>query len=160
VVPLFRHQIASGGPITLTHPEIIRYFMTIPEAAQLVLQATVLAQGGDLFLLDMGKPVGIKDLAEQMVRLSGLSLLDANNPEGDIEIVYTGLRPGEKLYEELLIEAESEPTTHPLIFRAKERSIPPSKLWPRLDALESALATMDQATALALLAELVPEWHR
>ncbi len=160
VVPLFRQQIASGGPITLTHPEIIRYFMTIPEAAQLVLQATALAQGGDLFLLDMGKPVGIKDLAEQMVRLSGLSLLDANNPEGDIEIVYTGLRPGEKLYEELLIEAESEPTTHPLIFRAKERSIPPSKLWPRLDALESALAAMDQATALALLAELVPEWQR
>lgn len=83
MVPLFRHQIASGGPITLTHPEIIRYFMTIPEAAQLVLQATVLAQGGDLFLLDMGKPVGIKDLAEQMVRLSGLSLLDANNPKDD-----------------------------------------------------------------------------
>jgi len=87
-------------------------------------------------------------------------LRDAQNPGGEIEIICTGLRPGEKLYEELLIEAESEPTTHPLIFRAQERSIPPSKLWPRLDALESALAAMDQATALALLAELVPEWYR
>ena len=99
VVPLFRRQIASGGPITLTHPEIIRYFMTIPEAAQLVLQAASLAQGGDVFLLDMGEPLRIKDLAEQMLRLSGLSIRDGQNPNGDIEIVCTGLRPGEKLYE-------------------------------------------------------------
>ena len=113
VVPLFRRQIAAGGPITLTHPEIIRYFMTIPEAASLVLQASVLAQGGDLFLLDMGEPVRIKTLAEQMVRLSGLSLRDASNPGGDIDIVCTGLRPGEKLYEELLIDAQSEPTSTP-----------------------------------------------
>ena len=97
VVPLFRRQIADGGPITLTHPEIIRYFMTIPEAASLVLQASVLARGGDVFLLDMGEPVRIKALAEQMVRLSGLSLRDSEHPDGDIEIVCTGLRPGEKL---------------------------------------------------------------
>jgi FlaA1/EpsC-like NDP-sugar epimerase len=113
VVPLFRKQIAAGGPITLTHPEIIRYFMAIREAAELVLQAATLAEGGDVFLLDMGEPVRIKDLAEQMLRLSGFSLLDTRNPNGDIEIVCTGLRPGEKLYEDLLIEAESQLTKHP-----------------------------------------------
>ena len=160
VVPLFRRQITAGGPITLTHPEIIRYFMTIPEAAQLVLQAATLAKGGDVFLLDMGEPVRIKDLAEQMVRLSGLSLRDARNPNGEIEIVCTGLRPGEKLYEELLIDAESEPTEHPLIFRAQERALPPEVLWPRLDELDAAIARQDQDGALALLAELVPEWQR
>lgn len=147
VVPLFRKQIAAGGPITLTHPEIIRYFMTIPEAAQLVLQAATLAQGGDLFLLDMGEPVRIKDLAEQMVRLSGLSLRDAQNPNGEIAITCTGLRPGEKLYEELLIDAESEPTQHPLIFRAQERALPPDVLWPRLDALDAAIAAQDVGCA-------------
>ena len=160
VVPLFRRQIAAGGPITLTHPEIIRYFMTIPEAAQLVLQAATLTKGGDLFLLDMGEPVRIKDLAEQMVRLSGLSLRDSQNSSGEIAITYTGLRPGEKLYEELLIDAESEPTQHPLIFRAQERSISPELLWPRLDALDAAIAAQDVEEALALLAELVPEWQR
>ncbi|QNI78262.1 polysaccharide biosynthesis family protein [Synechococcus sp. RS9909] len=160
VVPLFRKQIAAGGPITLTHPEIIRYFMTIPEAAQLVLQAATLAQGGDLFLLDMGEPVRIKDLAEQMVRLSGLSLRDAQNPNGEIAITCTGLRPGEKLYEELLIDAESEPTQHPLVFRAQERALPPELLWPRLDALDDVIAAQDVEAALELLAELVPEWQR
>ena len=107
--------------------------------AELVLQAAILAEGGDVFLLDMGEPVRIKDLAEQMLRLSGLSLLDTRNPNGDIEIVCTGLRPGEKLYEELLIEAESQLTKHPLIFRATERSIYPQDLWPRLDQLEEAI---------------------
>jgi FlaA1/EpsC-like NDP-sugar epimerase len=160
VVPLFRRQIANGGPVTLTHPEIIRYFMTIPEAAQLVLQAATLAEGGDLFLLEMGEPVRIKDLAEQMVRLSGLSLRDAQNPNGEIAITCTGLRPGEKLYEELLIDAESEPTQHPLIFRAQERALPPDVLWPRLDALDAAIASQDVEVALELLAELVPEWQR
>jgi FlaA1/EpsC-like NDP-sugar epimerase len=160
VVPLFRKQIAAGGPITLTHPEIIRYFMTIPEAAELVLQAATLAKGGDVFLLDMGEPVRIKALAEQMVRLSGLSLRNAHNRSGDIEIVCTGLRPGEKLYEELLIDAESEPTQHPLIFRAQERSLSPELLWPRLDALDAAIAEQDVENALTLLAELVPEWKR
>ena len=160
VVPLFREQIAKGGPITLTHPEIIRFFMTIPEAAQLVLQAAVLARGGDLFLLDMGEPVRILDLAKQMVRLSGLSLRDAQHPEGDIEIVCTGLRPGEKLYEELLIDAKSEPTSHPLIFRATERAIPPEQLWPQIEAMEAAIRCQDAPAALDLLAQLVPEWQR
>ncbi|QNI57196.1 polysaccharide biosynthesis family protein [Synechococcus sp. BIOS-U3-1] len=160
VVPLFRRQIAAGGPITLTHPEIIRYFMTIPEAAELVLQAATLAKGGDVFLLDMGEPVRIKALAEQMIRLSGLSLRDAQNPCGDIEIACTGLRPGEKLYEELLIDAESEATQHPLIFRAQERVFPPEVLWPLLDALNAAIEVHDAEAALPLLAELVPEWER
>lgn len=160
VVPLFRQQIMAGGPITLTHPDIIRYFMTIPEAAQLVLQAAVLAKGGDVFLLDMGEPVRIKDLAEQMIRLSGLSIRDQLQPAGDIEIRCTGLRPGEKLYEELLIDAESEPTDHPLIFRAHERSIHPHELWPQLDALDRAVAAQDLEAALKVLSELVPEWQR
>ena len=160
VVPLFREQIAKGGPITLTHPEIIRFFMTIPEAAQLVLQAAVLAPGADLFLLDMGEPVRILDLAKQMVRLSGLSLRDGQHPNGDIEIVCTSLRPGEKLYEELLINAESESTSHPLIFRAIERAIPPEKLWPQIDAMEAAIRRQDAAAALDVLAQLVPEWRR
>jgi FlaA1/EpsC-like NDP-sugar epimerase len=160
VVPLFRKQIAEGGPITLTHPEIIRFFMTIPEAAQLVLQAAVLAVGGDVFLLDMGEPVRIKDLAEQMVRLSGLSLRDEHNSNGDIEIVCTGLRPGEKLYEELLIDADSQPTSHPLIYRAQEQAIAPELLWPQIDALEAAIQRQDEAAALEVLAALVPEWTR
>ena len=160
VVPLFRRQIAAGGPLTLTHPEVIRYFMTISEAASLVLQASVLAQGGDVFLLDMGEPVRIKSLAEQMVRLSGLSVRDNQHPHGDIEIVCTGLRPGEKLYEELLIDADSMPTEHPLIYRAQERSIPSNILWPQLDALEAAVVAQDIDSALELLAALVPEWRR
>jgi FlaA1/EpsC-like NDP-sugar epimerase len=160
VVPLFRQQIAKGGPITLTHPEIIRYFMTIPEAAQLVLQAAVLARGGDLFLLDMGEPVRILDLAKQMVRLSGLSLRDGQHSQGDIEIVCTGLRPGEKLFEELLIDAESEPTAHPLIYRATERAIPPQQLWPQIAALEAAVRQQDVPAALKVLVQLVPEWQR
>ena len=160
VVPLFRKQIAAGGPIPLTHPEIIRYFMTIPEAAELVLQAATLAKGGEVFLLDMGEPVRIKSLAEQMVRLSGLSLRDSQTPNGDIEILCTGLRPGEKLYEELLIEAESQPTKHPLIFRATECSIHPKDLWSRLDQLEEALKIQNQEKALEILAELVPEWKK
>ena len=160
VVPLFRKQIAAGGPITLTHPDIIRYFMTIPEAAQLVLQASSLAQGGDVLLLDMGEPVRIKDLAKQMVRLSGLSLRDYSNPSGEIEIVCTGLRPGEKLYEELLIDAESESTQHPLIYRAKERLLLPNDFWQQLFALEDAIISHDVSAALILLKELVPEWQQ
>ena len=158
VVPLFRRQIAAGGPITLTHPEIIRYFMTIPEAAQLVLQAAVLAEGGDVLLLDMGEPVRIKTLAEQMVRLSGLTLKEPGNPNGDIEIVCTGLRPGEKLFEELLINAESQPTAHPLIFRAQELVPQVNLLWSQLDNLEAAINRQDIETALSVLSSLVPEW--
>ncbi len=160
VVPLFRQQIADGGPITITHPEIIRYFMTIPEAAQLVLQAAVLSKGGEVFLLDMGDPVRIKSLAEQMVRLSGLLVRDVRNPQGDIEIVCTGLRLGEKLYEELLIDAQSEPTGHPLVYRARERALQPDELWAQLETLEQSIAAQDVEVALAVLKVLVPEWQR
>lgn len=123
VVPLFNKQIAAGGPITLTHPEVTRYFMTIPEAAQLVIQAGAMANGGEVFVLDMGEPVKIMDLAKRMITLSGLKVKDQNNPNGDIEIVIAGLRPGEKLYEELIIDGDNiESTQHPLIMRARERS--------------------------------------
>lgn len=123
VVPLFNKQIAAGGPITLTHPDVTRYFMTIPEAAQLVIQAGAMAHGGEVFVLDMGEPVKIMDLAKRMITLSGLKVKDQNNPNGDIEIVIAGLRPGEKLYEELIIDGDNiEATQHPLIMRARERS--------------------------------------
>jgi len=112
VVPLFREQIRAGGPVTVTHREVIRYFMTIPEAAQLVIQAGSMAEGGDVFVLDMGEPVRIYDLARRMIALSGLTVRDEDNPEGDIEIQITGLRPGEKLYEELLIGCEVSTTEH------------------------------------------------
>ena len=148
------------GPITLTHPDIIRYFMTISEAASLVLHASVLAKGGDVLLLDMGEPVRIKDLAKRMVQLSGLSLRDPTNPSGDIEIRCTGLRPGEKLYEELLIDAEAQPTAHPLIFRARERSLSADELWNKLQSLETAITLQDEEQSLNLLASLVPEWRR
>jgi FlaA1/EpsC-like NDP-sugar epimerase len=138
VVPLFRSQLKAGGPITLTHPEITRYFMTIPEASQLVIQAGAMAKGGDVFVLDMGQPVKIIDMARRMIHLSGLEVLDEKNPEGDIEIRITGLRPGEKLYEELLIGDNVTGTTHPLIMRAEEEMIP----WATLNHL---LAEIDQA---------------
>ena len=121
VVPLFNRQIAVGGPITLTHPDVTRYFMTIPEAAQLVIQAGAMAHGGEVFVLDMGEPVKIMDLAKRMITLSGLKVKDQDNPNGDIEIVIAGLRPGEKLYEELIIDGDNiEKTQHPLIMKAKE----------------------------------------
>ena len=123
VVPKFEKQIKSGGPITITHPEVLRYFMTIREAAQLVIQSSVLSKGGDIFLLDMGNQMKIIDLAKQMIRLSGLSIKDNSNQNGDIEIIFTGLRPGEKLYEELLINAESEETPNPRIYKAYEDCI-------------------------------------
>ena len=138
VVPLFKEQIKKGGPITVTHPEIIRYFMTIPEAAQLVIQAGALGQGGDVFVLDMGKPVNIADLAKKMVRLSGLTVQNKKNPEGDIVIEYSGLRPGEKLYEELLIGDNVTGTTHPQIMGANEEFLE----WA---ALEKILIQLDDA---------------
>ena len=158
VVPVFRRQVASGGPVTITHPDIIRYFMTIPEASQLVLQASYFAQGGEVFLLDMGEPVRIMDLAVQVILHSGLTVRDSSNPQGDIEIVCTGLRPGEKLYEELLIDAECQPTSHPLIYRAFERSHSAEFLWPRLDDLEMAIKQQDVNSAFTILSEIVPEW--
>ncbi|MFY9327261.1 MAG: nucleoside-diphosphate sugar epimerase/dehydratase [Georgfuchsia sp.] len=124
VVPLFREQIRQGGPITVTDPRIIRYFMTIPEAAQLVIQAGAMGKDGDVFVLDMGEPVKILDLAQRMIHLSGLSIKDENNLDGDIEIVFTGLRPGEKMYEELLIGDNVTETTHPRIMRANEKYLP------------------------------------
>lgn len=131
VVPRFRKQIQAGGPVTVTHPEITRYFMTIPEAAQLVLQAGSMGEGGDVFLLDMGASVRIADFARKLIRLMGLEVRDEHNPEGDIEILYTGLRPGEKLYEELLIGDNPMPTTHPRIMRACEKSL----AWQEVEAL-------------------------
>ena len=158
VVPLFHRQIRSGGPITLTHSQVTRYFMTIPEAAQLVLQSCSLAHGGDVFLLDMGEPVRIKSLAEQMIRLSGLTIRSTDFPDGDIEIVCTGLRPGEKLYEELLIDAHALPTQHPLIFRAQEECLSPNYLWPQLDHLELTILSQDSESSFEILAALVPQW--
>jgi len=155
VVPKFRQQIKEGGPITVTHPEVTRYFMTIPEAAQLVIQAGAMAKGGDVFVLDMGEPVKVMDLARRMVELSGLSVRDEENPEGDIEIQVVGLRPGEKLYEELLIGDNPMATSHPRIMRAKEEFIAWDELAVKLRALEMALSVNDVGLILAMLKELV-----
>jgi FlaA1/EpsC-like NDP-sugar epimerase len=160
VVPKFRQQIKDGGPITLTHPEITRYFMTIPEAAQLVIQAGSMAQGGEVFVLDMGQPVKIIDLAKSMIELTGLTLKDASNPEGDIEIEITGLRPGEKLYEELLIGDDPKQTSHPRIMKANERFIDWPSLELRLDALSQALVTNDVEQMLVVLQNLVTGYQR
>jgi FlaA1/EpsC-like NDP-sugar epimerase len=138
VIPLFRSQIKRGGPITVTHPDITRYFMTIPEAAQLVVQAGSMGEGGDVFVLDMGEPVRIIELAHKMIMLSGLTVRDEVDPNGDIAITFTGLRPGEKLYEELLIGDNPEPTAHPKIHRANEEFID----WP---TLRDVLNRMSQA---------------
>ena len=159
VIPLFHQQISRGGPVTVTHPAITRYFMTIPEAVQLVLQSTGMAIGGDLFLLDMGEPVRIADLARQMIELSGLRVQDENNSDGDIAIRYTGLRPGEKLYEELLISADDQPTQHPLIRRATEPRRESEQLLPLIQQLNEALANWDEQTTCELLSRLVPEYH-
>ena len=140
VVPKFRQQIRDGGPITLTHTDVTRYFMTIPEAAQLVIQAAAMAKGGDVFVLDMGQPVKIIDLAKRMVELSGLTLKDEQNPDGDIAIEVTGLRPGEKLFEELLIGDNPKPTIHPCIMKANEEFMPWFELEEKLNALEVALS--------------------
>ncbi|PKM33522.1 MAG: hypothetical protein CVV08_06250 [Gammaproteobacteria bacterium HGW-Gammaproteobacteria-12] len=145
VIPLFREQIKQGGPVTVTHPNITRYFMTIPEAAQLVIQAGSLGQGGDVFVLDMGEPVKIADLAEKMIRLSGLSVCDELHPHGDISIEFTGLRPGEKLYEELLIGEDVKPTEHPMIMRAEEDMLPWDELKARLQELLAAVSEDDYA---------------
>ena len=159
VIPLFRQQIAAGGPLTVTHPEVTRYFMTIAEAAQLVLQAGAMAEGGDVFLLDMGEPVPILELAQRMVALSGLSVRDERHPEGDIEIVFTGLRAGEKLYEELLIGDDPLPTDHPRILRAREEYRPWSDLQAALQALQQAAQAGDRAAMTDLLRQLVPGYR-
>jgi FlaA1/EpsC-like NDP-sugar epimerase len=135
VVPLFRRQLAAGGPLTVTHADVTRYFMTIPEAAQLVLQAGAMASGGEVFVLDMGEPVRIIDLARRMVELSGMTVRDDATPDGDVSISITGLRPGEKLYEELLIGDDPTPTAHPRIMKAHEHYLE----WPRLETQLQAL---------------------
>lgn len=155
VVPLFRQQIRDGGPITLTHADITRYFMTIPEAAQLVIQSSAMASGGDVFVLDMGEPVRIIDLAQRMIELSGLSLRDEAHPDGDIEIVVSGLRPGEKLYEELLIGDNPEPTEHQRIMKAHEAMIAWAELEPALAQVRACLEANDVAALRALLQQLV-----
>jgi len=155
VVPKFRQQIKDGGPITLTHPDVTRYFMTIPEAAQLVIQAGAMAKGGDVFVLDMGKPVKIFDLAHRMVELSGLTVRDENDPQGDIEIAVTGLRPGEKLYEELLIGDNPEPTSHPRIMKAHEDFLPWAVFEEKLNALQMALDVNDVGVVRQMLQQLV-----
>ncbi len=155
VVPLFRKQIMQGGPVTVTHPDVIRYFMTIPEAAQLVIQAGAMAKGGEVFVLDMGEPVRIMDLATTMIRLMGMSVRDATNPDGDIEVVFSGLRPGEKLYEELLIGECSIETEHEMIMQAHEEKLTPAEINEALDRFRTALERGDQDALRALLRSYV-----
>lgn len=153
VVPLFREQIRQGGPVTVTHPEVARYFMTIPEACQLIMQAGVLGQGGEIFVLDMGEPIKIRDLAEQMIRLAG------KVPDVDVRILFTGLRPGEKLFEELFHDEERyAATTHPKIFLANARAVPWSELEQGLKGLAHAVREFDEAALVAGLRALVPEF--
>lgn len=155
VIPLFRQQIKAGGPLTVTHPKITRYFMTIPEAAQLVIQAGSMGQGGDVFVLDMGEPIKIVELAEKMVHLSGFSIRTERNPLGDISIEFTGLRPGEKLYEELLIGDNVEATQHPMIMRANEDFLAWELLKERLDLLLAAVSDDDYPRVRSMLRETV-----
>ncbi len=159
VVPKFRQQILDGGPVTLTHAEITRYFMSIPEAAQLVIQAGAMAHGGDVFVLDMGESVRIFDLAQRMIELSGLTIKDDENPDGDIEIEITGLRPGEKLFEELLIGDNPEPSSHPRIMKAHESYIPWKDLEGRIVALEAALGENNVSDMRDILLELISEYE-
>ncbi|MCB1638171.1 MAG: polysaccharide biosynthesis protein, partial [Thiothrix sp.] len=155
VVPLFREQIRQGGPLTVTHPDIIRYFMTIPEAAQLVIQAGAMAKGGEVFLLDMGEPVKILNLARRMIHLSGLTLRDDAHPDGDIGIRFTGLRSGEKLYEELLIDSQADKTGHPKIGQAHESFLHWEELTAMLDELETACTRRDTLTIERILESTV-----
>lgn len=155
VVPLFRQQIAKLGPVTITDPEVTRFFMTIPEAAQLVIQAGAMAKGGDVFVLDMGEPIRIIDLAKRMITLAGYSVKEPEQPNGDIEIKVTGLRPGEKLYEELLIGNDPKPTEHPRIMKANEKSISVQELDQEVEALQSILQTRNVPELKNLLLRLV-----
>ena len=155
VVPLFRRQISTGGPVTVTHPEVTRYFMTVQEAAQLVIQAGSMATGGDVFVLDMHEPIRIVDLAKKMVHLMGYDIKDENSYRGDIVIEYTGLRPGEKLYEELLIGESVTGTEHPKIMRAEEETLSWETLDSLLSRLESACQNIDLFEIRSVLMEAV-----
>jgi len=159
VVPLFKRQIGEGGPITITHPDIIRYFMLIPEAAQLVIQAGAMAQGGEVFVLDMGEPVKIAELARSMIHLAGLTERTADNPSGDVAIEFVGLRPGEKLFEELLIGENVVASGHPRIMCAREQHIEPDLLVELLDALQQACDSNDADNMLRRMRCLVPEFR-
>ena len=158
VIQTFKKQIEDGGPLTITDKKMNRYFMTIEEASQLVIQSSSIAKGGEVFLLDMGEPVKIIDLANQMINLSGLTVKNEKNIYGDIEIVETGLRKGEKLYEELLIDGKSEKTKHPLIFCAEEKKIFIDQLNPALEKIDEALKEINKKKLFKILKEIVPEW--
>lgn len=155
VVQRFRNQIRRGGPVTVTHPDITRYFMSIPEATQLVLQASAMAARGEVFVLDMGEPIRIADLAHHMITLSGMTVRDAEHPHGDVEIAYVGLRPGEKLYEELFVGADARPTSHPRIRMANERSVPLAEMLKHLAVLHGLIRMGDAAGVRAKLWELI-----
>jgi FlaA1/EpsC-like NDP-sugar epimerase len=159
VVPRFQRQIREGGPVTLTHRDVTRYFMTIPEASQLVIQAGAMAEGGEVYVLDMGEPIRIHDLARTMINLSGLTIRDPFNPDGDIEICEVGLRKGEKLYEELLIGNSPRPTHHPRIMQAREDLLEWQELSRQLAAMDEVLSQGDRDASLQLLSTLVPEFY-
>ena len=154
-IPLFQEQIKNGGPVTVTDPEVIRYFMTIPEAAELVIQAGAMGDGGDVFVLDMGEPVKIYELAKRLINLSGMEVKDDKKPDGDIEIIFTGLRPGEKLYEELLIGDNVSSTEHPQIMRAQEDSLSSEELEQYLRELDEAEKTGDVSALREILKQAV-----
>ena len=160
MIPLFQKQLNRGGPITITDPNVIRYFMTIKEAVHLVIQTIELSTGGDIFLLEMGQQVKIIDLAKEMIKLNGLTLKDSSNPNGDIAIEVVGLRPGEKLYEELLINGDSETTLHPLIYKANENFQNSDELFRMIDELDKSLKDNNNEKVLSTVAELVPDWKR
>lgn len=160
-IPLFQKQIREGGPVTVTHPEVTRYFMSIPEAAELVIQAGAMGNKGDVFVLDMGESVKIIELAKRLISLSGMEVMDENNPEGDIEIKFTGLRPGEKLYEELLIGDNVSPTEHKKILKAQEDFLDDEELNEHLELLKKAESlndvTLFKETLQKAIAGFVPE---
>ena len=160
VVPTFQEQIRCGGPVTVTHPEMTRYFMTIPEASQLVMQAGALANNGEVFVLDMGKPERIYDLAKRMIELSGFQPKDTEHPSGDIEIVFTGLRPGEKMFEELSINGHLEPTTHPKIRQSIEKVNPHDRVLHSVSLLEAAIESGSETEVLNILKQEVPEYEQ
>ena len=159
VIPLFKKQIRDGGPITVTDQNVERYFMTIPEAVELVIQAGSMAKGGDVFVLDMGDPVKIKDLAIKMIHLSGLQIKDDKNPNGDIEIIYTGLRPGEKLFEELLVGNNIFDTENELIMKAMEDMIEWNQLKDLLIELEDACKNQNPQQIRKIISKIVPEFN-
>ena len=154
-IPLFQKQIKEGGPVTVTHSDVIRYFMSISEAAELVIQAGAMGKGGDVFVLDMGEPIKIYELAKRLISLSGMELKDDNNPEGDIEIIFTGLRPGEKLYEELLIGDNVSTTEHKRILRAEEEFLPHEEIDSIVNELLAAGNTNDVRSMKEILQDVV-----